>query len=453
MSESIDTTASGQKPKPTGRPGGERRLSVVYPPELVGAIRLEEDEVVLGRECDGAGRLVHRTVSRRHAELAWDAGAGMHRVRDLGSHNGSSVDGRSIAGDPTAIMDGTVMRLGDVLLVYEATRTAVPDSPWVSNAAIPGESFAARLLRSEVARAAPDPSPVLLVGDTGTGKESIAREIHRLSDRSGELVALNCAALARELVEAQLFGHVRGAFTGAADSQPGLFRAAHEGTLFLDEIGELPLDLQPKLLRAIQEREIQPVGAAHPVKVDVRIVAATNRDLAADTDSGAFRRDLYARIALWEIRVPPLRARRRDLLAWMALLHQAWRSRRAGPPQALVLDPDAAEALLLAPWTENLRGVERLVHMIGTELNGGAIGLEDLPDWVLGRTASPSQPVAEKEGNGGGEGRKHTPSKEELTEVLAMYGGSIRATARHYGRDRRQVYRWIEAYGLKAKKD
>ena len=427
MTRSMDTTASGQKPKPSGRVGGERRLSVVHPPELTTAIALDPGHLVLGREGDGAARLPHRTVSRRHAELLWDPDAGMHRMRDLDSHNGTWIDGRRIASDPTAIIDGTVLRLGDVLLVYEASRTVAPDAPSVSSDAIPGESFAARLLRSEVGRAAPDPSPVLLVGDTGTGKESIAREIHRLSGRTGALVAVNCAALARELVEAQLFGHMRGAFTGAADSQPGLFRAADEGTLFLDEIGELPLDLQPKLLRAIQESEIQPVGAARPIKVDVRIVAATNRDLAADTDSGAFRRDLYARIALWEIRVPPLRARRRDLLAWMDILHRGWRSRR-GSSRALELDPDAAEALLLAPWTENLRGVERLIHMIGTELDCRAIGLEDLPDWVLGRVAA-AEPEAVEEA---AEARRQTPSPDELSEVLALYGGSIRATARHF---------------------
>src|SRR5262249_13842254 len=146
--------------------------------------------------------------------------------------------------------------------------------------ALPGRSAAATALRAALAEAASDQAPVLLVGETGVGKERAAEELHRLSGRAGPLVRVNCAALAPQLVEDQLFGHVRGAFTGAGDDQPGLLRAADGGTLVLDEVGELPAELQPKLLRALEERQVAPLGSTRAVRVDVRVVAATNRDLA-----------------------------------------------------------------------------------------------------------------------------------------------------------------------------
>src|SRR6185295_11015283 len=173
--------------------------------------------------------------------------------------------------------------------------------------------------------AATDPAPVLLHGESGTGKERIAGELHRLSGRKGRLIAVNCAALSRELVESQLFGHQKGAFTGATELHPGYFRAAQGGTLFLDEIGELSLEVQPKLLRAIQQGEVQAVGSTQPAHVDVRVVAATNRELQQAVNAGQFRADLYARLSLWELRVPPLRERRADLFPWIDRLHGRWR--------------------------------------------------------------------------------------------------------------------------------
>jgi len=270
-------------------------------------------------------------------------------------------------------------------------------------------------------------------------------------------VAVNCAALPRELVESQLFGHVRGAFTGAHDAQTGLFREADGGTLFLDEIGELPAELQPKLLRAIQEREIRPVGATRNLRVDVRIVAATNRDLSAAVADGSFRRDLYARLSLWELPVPALRQRRADILMWIDRLHRRWlaeRGRTDGP--ALVPDAPAAEALLLCAWPDNLRGVDRLVHALAAETTAAeSLTLERLPDWFRSRPPSFAQPApaAEEPVAAAHAARPGTPTRDELAAVLERLGGSVRATARHFGRDRRQIYRWLDAYGLRGDKD
>jgi transcriptional regulator with GAF, ATPase, and Fis domain len=270
-------------------------------------------------------------------------------------------------------------------------------------------------------------------------------------------VAVNCAALSDELVDAELFGHARGAFTGAVGPQPGLFRAAERGTLFLDEIGELPLDLQPKLLRAIQERQIQPVGETRTLAVDVRVVAATHRSVPDLVDAGLFRRDLYARLALWEVPVPALAERRADLVAWLERLDARWRSERPRV-QATPLAPDAdvVEALLLADWPENLRGLDRLVHRLASE-GGGSVTQARLTGLglTLPRRAEPVRhaPVASAGGEAGAHevaaGRPGVPDAETLAALFAECGGSIRAVARRLGRDRKQIYRWVERYGLR----
>ena len=443
-------------------------LCVVYPATLRATIPLGREPVVLGRHPDEPGgvRLAHPTVSRSHFAVGWDAGRSGFVGRDLGSRNGSRVGGRAETGAGTLLGDGEVVRLGDVLLVVDSNvGVGVDDPPGVSSEAIPGRAAATRRLRATVARAAPDPSPVLLAGETGTGKELVAREIHRLSGRKGPLLAINCAALAPALIDSQLFGHARGAFTGAQAAHPGMFRAAEKGSLLLDEIGELPLELQAKLLRVLQEREVLGLGETRPVRVDVRVLAATLRDLPTLARRGAFRLDLYARLGLWEIRVPALRERRADVLDWIDRLAARFHAERgvsdARPPR---FDADAAERLLLHDWPDNLRGVDRLVHQLCSEGSGAVVGRPAL-DALLGRTprAEPAAPgggeADEQDGSRGAPGRTGErrlarlgkPSKAELEAVLAAHGGSVRAAAKHFGRERRQIYRWMEQLGVRVK--
>ncbi len=362
------------------------RLLAVYPPDWEACIDLDDSPVVLGRAPDSTGMppLVHRTVSRSHLRVEWDAAIDGHVVLDLGSRNGARVDGRRLSTGWAPLSSGSVVRIGDLLLVYERGRTLEsPDGPGVDRDAAPGESLPMRSVRNRVARAAPDISPVLVLGETGTGKERLAAEIHRLSGRPGALVAVNCATLSETLIESQLFGHVKGAFTGASSDQQGLFHAAERGTLFLDEIGELPLELQPKLLRALQEREIRPVGASRTKTVDVRVVAATHRNLRERALSGSFRQDLYARLAMWQVELPALRDRRADVLAWLDRLHRAWQRQRQIDHPPLSFSADVAERLVLSPWTENLRGLDRLVHELAADAGArGPRRIEQLPGWV-----------------------------------------------------------------------
>jgi transcriptional regulator with GAF, ATPase, and Fis domain len=419
MGDALDSTLSRATPAVPASPSHQATLTLVHPVELAVSVAVGTATLVAGRSSDG-WTVDHPTVSRRHFSLSWDAGISAHVAEDLGSHNGSCINGKRI-GTRRAVPHGAVIRLGDVLCVYER---GAASSPAPSSDALPGRATSLCDLRAALADAASDEVPVLLMGETGTGKERIAAELHRLSGRAGKLVAVNCAALSPQLVESQLFGHVRGAFTGASEAQPGLFRAADGGTLFLDEIGELPLALQPKLLRAVQEGEILPVGSTRAGRVDTRVVAATNRDLSSATARGEFRADLYARLSRRELRVPPLRERAVDVLDWIARL----------APRPLTFDADGAEALLLFDWPLNLRSIERL----GRELTGhiGLVGRSQLPAWLRRAEADEAPSPVPR------------PTREEFSAAFAQFGGRVHALARHFRRDRRQIYRWIEAFGL-----
>jgi transcriptional regulator with PAS, ATPase and Fis domain len=451
----LPTTETSARAPDVRADPGRAALHVVFPPELRRTFPLGAGEMVMGRDPGLDGLLLdHGTISRRHAALAFSTAHGTHAVRDLGSRNGTAADG-VVASDARPLAAGSVLRLGDVLLVYEpdaggtarAAAAGGDDGDGVSRDELPGEAAGMRRLRALVARAARDPAAALIVGETGTGKERVARELHRLSGRPGKLVALNCAALSPQIVESQLYGHVKGAFTGAGEAQPGLFRAAHGGTLFLDEIGDLALELQPKLLRALQEGEVLPVGATQPVRVDVRVVAATHRDLARAVAERTFREDLYARLAAWELAVPALRERRADLLAWVDRLRAAWSAKR-GAAGSLRFDTDAAEVLLRFAWPLNLRGLERLVHEVSSSGAAAAVATRaDLPAWLGAAAAAADRPApaADDEPRAGREG---VPSREEFSRAFQELDGSVHALARRFDRDRRQIYRWIEAHGL-----
>ncbi len=270
------------------------------------AVELGHRPVVLGRLAGTANihAVSHRTVSRQHVEVAWDRALGRHYVRDLHSRNGTWLAGQPLSEIPRVLEDNAVLRFGDVIGVYERQPGTVDDTVAVDRQAVPGQALTMMRLRRALARAATDPAPVLLIGESGVGKEHIAAEVHRLSARQGPLLPVNCAALSPQLIDSQLFGHERGAFTGATSSHRGLFRAANGGSLFLDEIGELPLHLQPKLLRVLEQGEVLPLGSTTPIRVDVRVIAATNRALDHEVAAGQFRRDLYARLALWQLEIP-----------------------------------------------------------------------------------------------------------------------------------------------------
>jgi two-component system response regulator AtoC len=283
-----------------------------------------------------------------------------------------------------------------------------------------------------IARAAGSRHGVLLQGESGTGKELAAHALHRLSGRTS-FVAVNCGALPEHLMESELFGHEKGAFSGADRAKPGLFEAADGGTLFLDEIGELPLPLQPKLLRALESGEIRRVGATRPVVVDVRLVAATNRDLEAECAQGRFRQDLFWRLNVLTIRLPPLRERPEDIPGLVEHF-------LAG--QAMTVDPDAMRLLAAYPWPGNVRELRNTVQRAALLTTRPTLVATDLPERIVGHRARPG---------GGRDDAGQLLSLRELErsyilEVLREVQGNRTRAAEILGVDRKTLYRKLAEY-------
>jgi len=246
-----------------------------------------------------------------------------------------------------------------------------------------GESGAIRTVRDEIARSAGTPSNVLITGESGVGKELVARAVHAASARRDRaFIALNCGAIPDTLLETQLFGHLRGAFTTAVQANPGLFVVANHGTLFLDEIGELPLPLQVKLLRVIEEKHVWPVGGTRPVPVDVRIIASTNRDLASEVAGGRFRTDLFYRLNVLHLKLPPLRERRGDIP--LLVDHLVDRLNAKLGTRFLGVERDALRALIGQPWKGNVRELENVLERAMVLGGGDLITLQDVSGDLTG---------------------------------------------------------------------
>jgi DNA-binding NtrC family response regulator len=330
-------------------PGGpEPRVLVVVGRSALSAHALpDRGSLVLGRSRAADVVIDDRSVSRRHARLTLDGRR--IAIADLDSANGTRIGHRPVGGDEVVVTAGEPFHLGAVTLVIDGASDATARTAAVSPAPdtmAELESMAARLAAGSVS--------VLIQGETGVGKERMAERIHRMSARaSGPFVRLNCAAIAESLLESELFGHERGAFTGAHAAKLGLLELAAGGTLFFDEIGELPLGLQVKLLRAVEERAVRRVGGVESRPVDVRYVSASNRDLEAEVEAGRFRRDLYYRLAGATLFIPPLRERRGEILP-LAGRFVAEASEALGRA-SVDLSEDARAWLLEHPWPGNVR--------------------------------------------------------------------------------------------------
>jgi DNA-binding NtrC family response regulator len=402
-------------------------------------------------------------MSGKHARLVQRQSGWL--FEDQGSTNGSFVNGTRV--EKASIEQVTVLTLGATCLLMAPTEPAPPGAPRLVDAPsvrsrprgiatlVPlVEEPMPRLVRVAMAKL-----PILFLGESGAGKEVLARTVHELSARTGPFVAINCGALAPTLVESQLFGYVKGAFSGATRDEPGLVRASSGGTLFLDEIGELPAAAQATLLRVLQEKEVLPLGATKPVPVDLRVVAATLKPIE---ESPAFRPDLYARVAAFVHRLVPLRERRADLGLLIADLLPRLAPERAAK---LRLAPDLVTALVSHDWPLNVRELEHVLSVAVVTSTEDLLRLEHVGDALRARPSSPPLPSASASASSSAPASASASAparppasrplseederlRTELSAALTRTHGNVSEVARAMGKTRMQIHRWMKRFDI-----
>ena len=391
-----------------------------------------DDRAVVGSAPGAHVLLDHETVSRVHAEIVTRS-TGVW-VRDLGSRNGTFVDDLRV--ESARLAHGAVLRFGAAtvgvsLREEPAGRNAPPEL-----GPLFGESAAMQAMFARLERIAPTETTVLITGETGSGKELVARAIHETSPRaSGPFVVVDCAAINEELIEAELFGYARGAFTGAERARGGAFEQAHGGTVFLDEIGELSMAAQPKLLRVLESRAVRRIGESDYRAIDVRFVAATHRDLASLANLGAFREDLYFRVAVVVVEVPPLRARREDVPG----LVRRFAGRQAG---ALLDTPRIVEDLMARPWLGNVRELRNYVERVL------AVGADAAPMVAPARMDDDVLVDLDASYKANRERVVDALERRYLAGLIARHGRNVTELARRSGLDRSWVHQLLGKHGL-----
>ena len=415
------------------------QLSVVKGPDRGKVLALDRTRIRVGTGADCDLRLDDSSVSRHHFELsATDAG---YLLRDLGSTNGTQADGIRLV---RALLTGaTTLKLGETSIRLQPTDEVVeiPLSRRGQVGGLLGRSVAMRQVFALLEAVAPSHSTVLLQGESGTGKEVAAEAIHTLSDRrEGPLVVLDCGAIPAGVIESELFGHERGAFTGADRARAGALEQAHKGTLFLDEVAELPLELQPRLLRFLESQQVKRLGAARHRRVDARVVAATNRLLVNEVAEGRFREDLYYRLAVVCIELPPLRDRPEDVL----LLAHHFAGRFTADPGELITD-ELAGLLMAYHWPGNARELRNVVERMAV---APELGLSSMRE-VHGASAMPS--IGNLEDLPFHEARRRWQDgfeRQYLMQALQRTGGVVSRAAAATGLPRQTLHRLLKQHGL-----
>jgi transcriptional regulator with GAF, ATPase, and Fis domain len=429
--------------------GTDAGLVLVYaeaPERIPSAFVLDADSLI-GR---GAANLVipHPTVSRLHARITRTPEGFV--LRDLGSRNGVLLGNRRI--DQALLRPNDEIRIGDALFkfvthgarAYADYSIAGRVAAGAARVKIPGAVGGMQMARlsAEVEAIASSNLSLLVLGETGTGKELVARAVHAASGRTGQFRGLNCAAIPANLVESELFGYKRGAFSGADRDHLGIIRAANGGTLLLDEIGDMQLDAQAKLLRTVETREVVPVGGVAGERVDVRFVSATHRDLRAAVDAGSFRGDLFARLNAYSVRIPPLRERKEDILMLVRhFLEEAGAGDRT-PSFAFMV------AACQYSWPFNVRELAAAVKRAATVSSGPLLEVHDLPEAVVTQVSEASSQISSAPSDRPPTLTGGRPSLDELTAALREHGGNVAAVGRALRKDRAQVHRWMRHYGV-----
>ena len=442
----TDVVGPGLRPRAPGR----LRLTVVAGPDRGKTIDLGPGTYHVGKSPDCELVLSDGSVSRKHLKLIMLADG--IEVHDLGSTNGSYFQGARF--EVITVAPGASVVLGQTELKVVSTDPPSTGNEMPRFGDMLGAASPMRQVFEVLSRVAPSEAAVLVQGETGTGKELVAEALHNHSARKkGPFVICDLGALPRSLIESELFGHVRGAFTGADRDRMGAFQQANGGTIFLDEIGELDMDVQPRLLRALERRQVKPVGTSSYQQVDVRVVAATNRDLAAECRAGRFREDLFHRLAVVRVQLPPLRERREDIpLLVEHFLGVAARSAGTAP---LPVPPGTMAALAAYDWPGNVRELrnvlERAVSLAGGALDPVTLGLDEHhtrpPGSMGGGSAAPAVDVdvTFKEAK---ESLIQAWEREYVQKLLDKAQGNVSLAARQAGIDRVYLHRLMKKHGL-----
>jgi DNA-binding NtrC family response regulator len=419
--------------------GSQRGKEFVISGDVIRIGKVDENDLVLPEE----------TVSRVHCEILRDQKG--HLLRDLHSTNGTFLDGAEIK--EAYVRSGSVITIGAVQLKFQPFEERIEILPSDKEALgeLVGSSLKMREIFGLIERIAPTEATVLIEGETGTGKDLVARTIHDLSRRKDKpFVIVDCGAVSGTLIESELFGHEKGSFTGATTTRQGAFETAQGGTIFLDELGELSLDLQPKLLRVLEQREIRRVGGNRTIKVDIRVVAATKQNLQKEVQKGKFREDLYFRLSVVPIRTPSLRERKDDI----PLIVQNFLARMAKDGAAArEIDEPTMASLLAHDWPGNVRELrnvlERGVYLSPAGASGAPVKLLSMPP--------PSGAVGGASAPGFDEQRSYRENKEQwenefekryLTWLLERAQGNISRAAREADMDRKYLHKLLKKHAI-----
>lgn len=429
------------------RPSGQWRdmsLIVLEGPGAGRPVRVSKLPFVIGKDPAADWCIKDASVSRKHCVIAREQGRLV--LRDLGSTNGTEVDGLRVR--EVELHAGARLKLGAVVLVFQPVfqTSAMPPAAADRFGALRGKSAAMRQVFAVFDRVAPTDTTVLLMGETGTGKGAATRALHAASARASQpLITLDCGAVSRSLIESELFGHEKGAFTGATTARQGAAELANGGTLFLDEIDDMPLELQPKLLRLLEDREVQRLGARRPTKLDIRVIAASKKDLQSMVAAGEFRQDLYFRLSVVAVELPPLRARRDDIPA----LADGF----LGKDGAFdALGPALKDQLMHHTWSGNVRELRNVLERVATlgmlgglPLGPGApFGGESMDSGEGFSAVDFDAPFKQAK-----EGLVDSFERAYLERLLARSGHNIAQAAREAGLDRRYFYDLMKKHGLR----
>jgi transcriptional regulator with GAF, ATPase, and Fis domain len=404
----------------------------------------------VGKSPDCDLTLADETVSRQHCEIVREARG--YLLRDLGSTNGTLLDGAEIR--EAYLKPGAIITVGKVELKVRPFAERIELLPSVSTrfGDVVGTSVGMREIFGLLERLAPTDATVLLTGETGTGKDVFARSIHELSPRAKRpFLVVDCGAVVGSLIESELFGHEKGAFTGASGQRQGAFELANGGTLFLDEIGELPLDLQPKLLRVLEQRSFRRVGGGRELRVDIRVIAATKRNLRMEVERGKFREDLYFRLAVVPVEVPPLRERREDIPLLVETLLRSLAADGSTP----TVGRATMDALAGHDWPGNVRELRNVLERamyIARASGDSELALTGMPFGAAPEATPDQQGMATFEA-----GKSYRDTKAEwetlfeqryVKWLLERNEGNISAAAREADMDRKYLHKLAKKHGV-----